>query len=182
MAAASASTRPRVTSRFCAIRIASTSRPSTVSVTCERAPAVSVQISGSVSHSACQPPKPRSCSCTIALNITDTSPGTRVDADNTTAEATGLRLCGIVDDPPRPGAEGSNASPISVCINSDTSRAILPKVPTTRPSVVATSATLSRWLCHGTSGRAKSSSVASAFATSRPRSSSAAKVPTAPPN
>ena len=31
-------------------------------------------------------------------------------------ELTGLRLCGIVDEPPRPAAAGSNASPTSVCI------------------------------------------------------------------
>ena len=45
------------------------------------------------------------------------------------AAATGLRLCGMVDEPPRPSPAGSKASPISVCISSETSRAILPQVP-----------------------------------------------------
>ena len=48
-----------------------------------------------------------------------------------------------------PAAAGSNASPTSVCISSETSRAILPSVPASRPSAVATSATRSRWACQG---------------------------------
>jgi len=34
-------------------------------------------ISGRVSHSACQLPRPRSCSCTIEESMVETSPGTR---------------------------------------------------------------------------------------------------------
>src|SRR3954454_25223301 len=55
--------------------------------------------------------------------------GAIVAAANADAAATGLRLCGMVDEPPRPSPDGSKASPTSVCIISDTSRAILPQVP-----------------------------------------------------
>ncbi len=179
---ASASVKPPVSCRLVAIFDASTSSACIVSIVWASAPAVSMQISGSVSHSACQPPKPRSCSCTIADSIVDTSAGTRCAAASTTAELMGLRLCGIVDEPPRPAAAGSNASPTSVCIISETSRAILPSVPTSNPSVVATSATRSRCVCQGTSGSTKSRSFASATETASPCSPSEASVPVAPPN
>ena len=54
-----------------------------------------------------------------------TRPGRRVAAASATAQPAGLRLCGIVDEPP----PGSDASPTSSCISSETSRAILPSVP-----------------------------------------------------
>ena len=41
------------------------------------------------------------------------------------AQPAGFRLCGIVDEPP----PGSDASPTSSCISSETSRAILPSAP-----------------------------------------------------
>src|SRR5882672_5496593 len=44
---------------------------------------------------------------------------------------TGLRLCGMVEEPPRPGPAGSAASPTSICIMSEMSRAALAKAPTT---------------------------------------------------
>src|ERR1700743_2321051 len=52
-----------------------------------------------------------------------------VAAPSALAAATGLRLCGMVEEPARPSPDGSNASPTSVCINSETSRAILPQLP-----------------------------------------------------
>ena len=116
------------------------------------------------------------------MSTVDTSAGARNAAARTTAESTGLRLCGMVEEPPRPGACGSNASPISVCIISDTSRAIFPSEPTSSPSSVANSATRSRWVCHGESGNSNFSSSASAAATAMPLSPSAAKLPAAPPN
>ena len=173
---------PCVASRLWRMRPASTCRPSIIWTVCSSAPAPSMQISGSVSHSACQPPSPRSCSCTIAASMTDTSPGTLVAAASTTAHATGLRLCGIVEEPPRPGAAGSKASPISVCIISDTSCAIFPSVPTSKPSVVATSATRSRCACQESPGSPSFSSAASALPTAGPRWPSEANVPAAPPN
>ena len=86
-----------------------------------------------VSHSACQPPSPRSCSWTIAVSMTETSAGTRIAAASTTAEPTGLRLCGRVEEPPRPDSAGSRTSPTSVCASREISRAIFPSVPTVRP-------------------------------------------------
>ena len=40
----------------------------------------------------------------------ETSPGTRSAAAPATAADTGLRFCGMEDEPPRPGAAGSKAS------------------------------------------------------------------------
>ena len=82
----------------------------------------------------------------------------RVAAARTTAQATGLRLWGMVEDPPRPSADGSSISATSVCMCRERSRAILPRVPVARPRVVATSATRSRCECHGRSGRPRPSS------------------------
>ncbi len=42
-----------------------------------------------------------------------------VAAPSALAAATGLRLCGMVEEPPRPSPEGSKASPTSVCIISE---------------------------------------------------------------
>src|ERR1700693_1980103 len=141
---ASAKIKPRVTSRFSTILAVSISSPGTVSAKWCNAPAASPMISGIVSHSAGQPPRPRSCCCTLAVSIALTRPGTRTAAASTTAHITGLRLCGIVEEPPRPSPAGSNASATSVCISKEMSRAIFPKVPVHSPSVVATSSTRSR--------------------------------------
>ena len=63
--------------------------------------------SGSVCHSACQPPTPRSCSCGIAASIVATSPGARTAAAIAMTARTGFRLCGIDDEPPRRPPESS---------------------------------------------------------------------------
>jgi hypothetical protein len=55
---------------------------------------------------------------------------------------------------PRRGA--SCASSTSVWARSETSRAILPRVPTATPSVPARCARRSRWACHGRSGTGRS--------------------------
>ena len=182
MATASAKIRPRVASRFSRIRAGSTTSPTMASVSWCRAPPNRSTISGRTSHSACQPPRPRSSSWTIAPSMALTRPGMRVAAARTTAQATGLRLWGMVEDPPRPSAEGSSSSATSVCMCRERSRAILPRVPVARPRVVATSATRSRCECHGRSGRPRPSSCARACATSFPLSPSAASVPAAPPS
>jgi len=90
--------------------------------------------SGKVSHSACQPPSPRSCSLHHRSQSVETSPGIRAAAASTMAEATGLRLCGMVEEPPRPSVHGSDTSATSVSIRRETSRAILPSVPATDPN------------------------------------------------
>ena len=75
------------------------------------------------------------------------SAGTRLAAANIEAAATGLRLCGMVDEPPRPFAVGSNTSAISVCIINDQSRAIFPVFPTTMARKPAVSIIRSRSPC-----------------------------------
>ena len=143
------------------------------------APAVSDTSSGSVGHSACHPPSPRSCSCGIAASIVATRPGARTAAASTTDACTGFCLCGIADEwPPFPSA----ASPTSVCASSDTSRAILPSVPHVTPSAHAHRAKRSRCACQGIAGDVRPSREARRSETSRPRSPSDASVPDAPPN
>ncbi len=164
------------------MRSGSTSKPWLTSSACFKAPDTSRQISGRVSHSACHRPRLRSCSWGMALNIVATSPGTRVAALINTAAPTGLRLCGMVDEPPLPGADGSNTSAASVCINRLRSRPSLPRLPAIRPSTPANSTSRSRWVCQGCSGRPSCSSAAKACATGMACSPSAARVPDAPPN
>ena len=94
----------------------------------------------------------------------------------------GLRFCGMVEDEPRPGTNGSNASPTSVCIISITSVAILASVPVTSASSDTASAMPSRATCQGVGGRPSPSSAISASCTARPLSPSEASVPAAPAN
>ena len=110
------------------------------------------------------------------------SPGMRCDAARTVAQVTGLRFCGMVEEPPRPSPEGSASSAISVCACRQISRAILPSVPVQRPRAAAISTMRSRWVCQGIAGRVKCSCSDNAFATAGPRPERAASVPTAPPN
>ena len=80
----------------------------------------------SVGHSACHPPSARSCSCRHRRDDGgEASIGARGAAARTSAAPMGLRLCGMVEEPPRPGPEGSEASPTSTCIISAMSRAAL---------------------------------------------------------
>ena len=88
-----------------------------------------------------------------------------VAAASAVAAATGLRLCGMVEEPPRPSPAGSKASPTSVCIISETSRAILPQLPARMANTEAASAMRSRWVCQGASGSGSLSSCASRSAT-----------------
>ena len=150
--------RPCVVSRLARIRAASTSRPSAISTMAASPPEVTSSRFGSVGHSACQGPALRSWSCTCAANIVAARFGAMVAAASAVAAATGLRLCGMVEEPPRPSPAGSNASPTSVCIISETSRAILPQVPAMIAITEAASAKRSRWVCQGASGNGRSSS------------------------
>ena len=95
---------------------------------------------------------------------------------------TGLTFCGMVLDPPRPSSAVSRTSPISVCARRMTSCAILARLPLTSDSQPATSASVSRCVCHGSGGVDRPSSAASASATSTPRSPSGSSVPAAPPS
>ncbi len=134
------------------MRTASTSSPSAISTIAASPPEVTSISVGSVGHSACQGPALRSWSCTCAAKIVAARLGAMVAAASALAAATGLRLCGMVEEPPRPSPEGSKASPTSVCIISDTSRAILPQVPAIMANTEAASAMRSRWVCQGASG------------------------------
>ena len=79
----SAMMRPCVIRRLRSIASGRTISRSSRSAVDVAAEAVTRTSSGSTSHSACQPPSPRSCSCGIALSIVATRPGARTAADRT---------------------------------------------------------------------------------------------------
>ena len=106
-----------------------------------------------------------------------TRPGVRFAAASTIALAAGLRLCGIVEEPP----PGSATSATSCCISSEMSRATLPSVATYTPQAQTKAARRSRCVCHGTAS-GKPRCRARSGATCGPRSPRAASVPAAPPN
>ena len=95
---------PPVSSRLARRRSTSISRPSAMSTTALSAPEVTSASAGNVIHSACQPPSARSCSWTWAARMVAARLGATVAADSAAAAPTGLRLCGRVEEPPRPGA------------------------------------------------------------------------------
>ena len=173
---------PRVASMFRRMRSASTKSPSATSAIEAAANPVDWITVVTIGHSACQPPTARSCSCTIAERKLATSPGTRCAAARVTAHAIGLRLCGIVEEPPRPCPPGSAASEISYCMSRLTSRAILPREPVRTPQSHIKAASRSRWVCQGASGNPSPSSEASSRATAIALSPNDANVPLAPPN
>ena len=76
------------------------------------------------SHSLCHAPAARSCSLAIAASSTPhgAAHAERAGARGA-AEPTGLRLCGIADEPPRPPSAASATSPTSVCASSTMSSA-----------------------------------------------------------
>lgn len=135
-----------------------------------------------VHQSACQVPRPRSCSPGSCASRVDTRPGARSPAWSASIEATGLRLCGIAEEPPRPAPPGSNTSATSPCISSDTSRPIRAIAPVSSPSSAPRRATRSRLPCQEISGAVSPSRAASASATASPRPPSAARMPLAPPS
>ena len=108
--------------------------------------------------------------------------GARPAADRTSAAPTGLRLCGMVEEPPRPGPEGSAASPTSTCIISEMSRAALASAPTTSAASCASAATRTRWVNQGAAGSSSFRRLASAVITGSALSPSAERLPEAPPN
>ena len=114
------------------------------------AAAVAVTICGSSSHSSVQAAPERSCSWTSAWCIPESCVALKRASATSASAATGLRLCGIAEEPPPPA---SAISPPS-CAISATSCPNLPRLPVTSDSQLAKSAMLSRWLCHcGASAR-----------------------------
>ena len=166
-------------SRFARIAPASTSSSSRH--VRSHAAAEPVERSSSVNgrHSACQLPAARSCSCAIAPRSVATSPGACAAHAAALTAATGLRLWGIVEEPP---AAPSATSATSVWAMSVTSRAAFATTPQAVPSAPASSAGRVRIVCHGSTGWASPRSRAMASMTSTPRSPSEARVPAAPPS
>ena len=161
---------------------ASTSRPCSDARAWATAPPARASRSVMVSHSACQPPAARSCSAPSASSTTGTRAVPRLAAVTAATACTGLRLCGMVDDPPRPGAAASATSPTSVWESSTTSPPILAAVPATMPRLAASSAGRWRAECQGRAGSARPSSAAKRAITSGPRVPKTARVPAAPPS
>src|SRR5580658_6571089 len=62
-----------------------------------------------------------------------TRPGTRCAAASVSTQAVGLRLFGMVEEPPRPSPPVSAASPTSFCISKLISRATFPRDPVNTP-------------------------------------------------
>ena len=108
-------------------------------------------------HSACQAPAARSCSCSMQASRVATSPGACLAHARADTAATGLRLCGIEDEPP--GAV-SRTSPTSVWASRTTSPAALAIAPQAVPSPAASSAIRERSVCHGSTGASRPSSAA----------------------
>ena len=85
------------------IRAASTSRPAAqASARARTAPCAAMKSEGQTASSACQSPRPRWCACGIAASSVAACCGARVAAAIATIAATGLRLCGIAEEVPRP--------------------------------------------------------------------------------
>ena len=86
---------------FARMRSASTCRPSSERRIAAAAPPVAASAVASACHSACQAPAARSCSCTALSS--EHAPRSRARAARRRRRgprSTGLRLCGIVDEPP----------------------------------------------------------------------------------
>ena len=88
----------------------------------------------------------------------------------------------MVEEPPRPGPEGSAASPTSTCIISEMSRAALARAPTTSAASCARAATRTRWVNQGAAGSSSLRRLASDIITGSAFSPSADRLPEAPPN
>ena len=103
-----------VSSRFARSRSGNTTSPSASSAAVAAAPPASRRQSRSGCHSACHGPAGRSSSASIDCASTAASAGTCSAADRISVASTGLRFCGIADEPPRPSPAGSATSPTSV--------------------------------------------------------------------
>ena len=108
------------------------------------------------SHSACQAPAARSCSCT-SVPISSACVGLRAAraGQRRGSSRPGCACARMVEDPPRPSPAGSLTSPTSVCASSTTSSAILPSAPASVASADPSAATRTREVCHGSTGSAR---------------------------
>ena len=76
--------------------------------------AVSRKLSGSDTHSRCHGPVARSKSWIMPSSMVATCWRTALAAASISSLEIGLRFCGMVEDAPRPGTNGSDTSPNSV--------------------------------------------------------------------
>jgi hypothetical protein len=88
----------------------------------------------------------------------------------------------MVEEPPRPGPDGSATSCSSYCIISAMSFAALPSAPVTSAASWAKPATRTRWANHGAGGSTRSRRLAKVFITGSAFLPSADSEPDAPPN
>ena len=146
------------------------------------APWQAMKSCGHSASSACQLPRPRSCPWFIAASNRAACWGARKAAERATRAATGLRLFGIADEPPRPGASGSLTSPTSACASSARSVPILPSEPHSTATSQPSETQLSRWVCQAPEGAFKPRLAATAATMAGPASPSRPSVPTAPPS
>ena len=117
-------------SRFRRIAAGSTTSDSSDPASACSAPPVYASAPESAAGSACQTPAARSCSPTSARTSTPACAAASSAHARASVAPTGLRLCGIVDEPP---ASPSAASPTSVCASSCTSSAIFAAHAGSRP-------------------------------------------------
>ena len=179
---ASANTTPPARSMFSSIRAGKTSRPSSALRTAAAAPPAKRRALVSASHSACQAPAARWCSCTSEpVSRPDAAAAPRAHETASTDE-TGLRFCGIVDETPCPEPAASATSPTSVCASNVMSRPIFPQAPASAASAAPTSVTRTRFVCQGSVGCASPSLRAKSSATAGPSTPNAPSVPAAPPS
>ena len=107
-----------------------TTSPSARSRASRSAPEARPKSAGSACHSACQSPAGRSWATAIAdEKRRDEAAGAAAWAARMIVAATGLLLCGMAEEPPRPGTFGSATSPTSVVARCATSVAILASAP-----------------------------------------------------
>ena len=173
---------PRVAPRLTSIRSPCTCRPASTSAMFAAAPPVAARTPEMPSHSACQAPTARSCSCTRPPVRSVAKACARRAPARASVDPTGLRLCASVDDEPRPSPAGSLSSPTSVWAISTTSSAILPSAPASVARADPRAATRTRIVCQGSEGSARPSVLAMRPMTCGPCSPSAASVPAAPPS
>ena len=119
----------------------------------ERAAAGGRQFAEQQIHSPCHPPSPRSCSLRRLARPASRPARDTAGRREEQRGPPGLRLCGMVEEPPRPGPLGSAASPSSICIISEMSRAALARAPTTSAASWAIAAMRTRWVNQGAAGR-----------------------------
>ena len=164
------------------MRASSTASPAAASASAFRPPCAETNNPAHSASSACQLPRPRSCSCAIADSSAATRCGARCAAASANIDDTGLRLCGMALEPPRPAPDGSASSPISPCPIKAQSVAILLKEPTSTPISQPSETQSPRCVCHTPCGSGSCSRPATRRATAGPCVPSVASEPTAPPN